>query len=65
VCSIRPVPVEAHDRFTIHYNPDHPEDNNSLGSNNSRASIYSRILTIGLGVVMILLFLKEYVFRRW
>lgn len=30
LCS--PVEVQAHDKFSLRYNPDHPEENNSLAS---------------------------------
>jgi hypothetical protein len=56
--------VATHDTFPIRYNPRHPEENNTLGSTNSRASLFAKFLTPILALLILFLFIKACVFRR-
>ena len=50
-----PVKVQEQDQFVIRYNPRHPEENNSLGSENSWVTLYTKLASIVLGLLMLFL----------
>jgi hypothetical protein len=56
--------VRENDTFPIRYNPRHPEENNSLGSANSRAALLARFLAPVLVLLILFLFIKTVVFHR-
>jgi hypothetical protein len=56
--------VETHDTFPIRYNPRHPEENNTVGSINSRASLFAKFLTPVLALLIVFLFIKAFVFGK-
>jgi hypothetical protein len=58
-----PVEVQAHDRFLIRYNPRHPEENNSLGSENSWVTLYTTLASAVLVLLMLFLLFKYLLFR--
>jgi hypothetical protein len=50
--------------FPIRYNPRNPEENNTLDSTNSRATLVTKLLTLLLALLILFLFIKAYVFRH-
>jgi hypothetical protein len=56
--------VQKHDMFPIRYNPRNPEENNTLDSTNSRATLVTKLLTLLLALLILFLFIKAYVFRH-
>lgn len=50
-----PVEVLQGDRFALRYNPDHPNENNSICSDNSPSSIFSKWISLVLGILIFLL----------
>jgi hypothetical protein len=59
-----PVEVERGDHFALRINPDHPDENNSVCSDNSPSSIISPVIAIVLAVLILLLFLKDRFFKH-
>lgn len=47
-----PVEVEAGDRFKLRYNPDHPNENNSLCSDNSPSTLYGTAANWVIGILI-------------
>ena len=61
-----PVEVEAGDRFQLRYNPNHPNENNSLCSENSPSMMYAKLANVVLAILAVaflLAFLKDHVLK--
>jgi hypothetical protein len=56
--------VREKDPFPIRYNPRHPEENNTLDSANSRATLLVKFLTPALVFLMLFMFMMSVVFRH-
>ncbi|HXE08915.1 MAG TPA: DUF3592 domain-containing protein [Acidobacteriaceae bacterium] len=58
------VEVEPGDRFEIRYNPQSPEENNSICSKNSPSSILSPIIGVLIAALILILFAKDRFFSH-
>src|SRR6185437_3712058 len=59
-----PVEVKPGDRFALRYNPDQPNENNSVCSDNSPSSILTPVITAILAILFIVLLIIERFFMH-